>query len=482
MSLKRKTFSGLLWTFIDTFLLKGMSFIATIVLARLLGPAEFGLIGMIAVFIAIGISMVESGMSSSLIRVRDADDTDYSTVFYLNIIASGIVYCVFFFAAPYIADFYQQQILTVIIRVYCLSFVFSAFSNVQLAILTRRMEFKKIMLLNIPGTFLGVVVGIIMGYHGFGVWSIVMMYLTTQLMLSILLWIFSDWHPSRIFSKEKMKVHFNFGYKLMLSGLLDTIFKNIYNIVIGKFFSVQALGFYDRSNTLAEYPVSTITGIINKVSYPLLATLQDDKIKISAVYKQLLQITFFITAPLMLGAAAVAKPLFLLLLGDEWLPAVLFFQIICFASMLYPIHAFNINVLKVYGRTDLYLKLEIAKKILTVICVLIAFPFGLVAIVWTTVIVSFLALIINTMFSSRMIHYKMLQQFRDMTPVILISGATFLLMTYVLSTLEDFSLYIQLICPVLVGIVFYILINFILKTKGIGIVHNLIKERKSLKL
>ena len=173
--------------------------------------------------------MVESGMSSSLIRVRDADDTDYSTVFYLNIIASGIVYCVFFFAAPYIADFYQQQILTVIIRVYCLSFVFSAFSNVQLAILTRRMEFKKIMLLNIPGTFLGVVVGIIMGYHGFGVWSIVMMYLTTQLMLSILLWIFSDWHPSRIFSKEKMKVHFNFGYKLMLSGLLDTIFKNIYN-------------------------------------------------------------------------------------------------------------------------------------------------------------------------------------------------------------------------------------------------------------
>lgn len=482
MSLKRKTFSGLLWTFIDTFLLKGLSFIATIILARLLGPAEIGLIGMIAVFIAIGISMVESGMSSSLIRVPEADDTDYSTVFYLNIIASCIIYCVFFFAAPFIADFYEQQVLTTIIRVYCLSFVFSAFSNVQLAILTRRMQFKKIMLLNIPGTLLGVVVGIVMGYQGFGVWSIVMMYLTTQLVLSILLWLSSDWHPSRVFSREKMNLHFNFGYKLMLSGLLDTIFKNIYNIVIGKFFSVQSLGFYDRSNTLAEYPVSTITGIINKVSYPLLATLQDDKIKISSVYKQLLQFTFFITAPLMLGAAAIAKPLFLLILGDEWLPAVVFFQIICLASMLYPIHAFNINVLKVYGRTDLYLKLEIAKKILTVICVLIAFPFGLIAIVWTTVVVSFLALIINTMFSSKMIHYRMLQQFRDMTPVFIISASTFLLMSYVLSVLDDFSLYFQLIIPALCGIVFYIGINFILKTKGALLMLNIIKDRKSLKI
>lgn len=481
MSLKRKTFSGLLWTFIDTFLLKGLSFIATIVLARLLGPAEFGLIGMIAVFIAIGISMVESGMSASLIRVRDATNADYSTVFYLNIIASCIIYCIFFLTAPFIADFYDQQVLTVIIRVYCLSFVFSAFSNVQLAILTRHMQFKKIMLLNLPGTLLGVVVGLILGYQGFGVWSIVMMYLTTQLVLSILLWIFSDWHPTRVFSKEKMNLHFNFGYKLMLSGLLDTIFKNIYNIVIGKFFSVQSLGFYDRSNTLAEYPVSTITGIINKVSYPLLATLQDDNVKISAVYKQLLQFTFFITAPLMLGAAAIGRPLFLLVLGDQWLPAVMFFQIICFASMLYPIHAFNINVLKVYGRSDLYLKLEIAKKILTVICVVIAFPFGLVAIVWTTVVVSFLALVINTMFSSKMIHYTMLQQFRDMTPVFIISGLTFLLMSYMLSVLENFSMYLQLLIPILCGIVFYILINILFKTKGINLIVDLIKDRKSLK-
>ncbi len=481
MSLKRKTFSGLLWTFIDTFLLKGLSFIATIVLARLLGPAEFGLIGMIAVFIAIGISMVESGMSASLIRVRDATNADYSTVFYLNIIASCIIYCIFFLTAPFIADFYDQQVLTVIIRVYCLSFVFSAFSNVQLAILTRHMQFKKIMLLNLPGTLLGVVVGLILGYQGFGVWSIVMMYLTTQLVLSILLWIFSDWHPTRVFSKEKMNLHFNFGYKLMLSGLLDTIFKNIYNIVIGKFFSVQSLGFYDRSNTLAEYPVSTITGIINKVSYPLLATLQDDNVKISAVYKQLLQFTFFITAPLMLGAAAIGRPLFLLVLGDQWLPAVMFFQIICFASMLYPIHAFNINVLKVYGRSDLYLKLEIAKKILTVICVVIAFPFGLVAIVWTTVVVSFLALVINTMFSSKMIHYTMLQQFRDMTPVFIISGLTFLLMSYMLSVLENFSMYLQLLIPILCGIVFYILINILFKTKGISLIVDLIKDRKSLK-
>lgn len=476
--LRKQTFSGLIWTFADTFLLRGVSFIATIVIARLLGPSEFGLIGMISVFIAIGTSLVDSGLSSSLIRTQDADDTDFSTVFYLNLGMSFLVYIMLFLAAPYIAGFYNQTILTNVIRLYCFSFLISAFSSIQLAILDKEMQFRKMMLYNIPGVLIGVSVGIALGYLGYGVWSIVWMYLTTQIIQSLVLWSFSKWKPSRTFSKEKMKYHYGFGYKLMLSGLLDTVFKNIYNILIGKFFSVRSLAFYERANTFNEYPVSILTSIIARVSYPLMAKMQMEKERLAAVYQQLLQFTFFITAPLMLGAAAIAKPLFLLVLGTQWLPAVPFFKIICLASMLYPIHAFNINVLKVSGRSDLFLKLEIIKKIIVVISILIAFQFGIYGLVWSSVITSFLSLVINTHYSSEIINYTTKNQLLDMLPTFMISVVIFFIMTYIVSLLEIYSIYLQIILPTLAGFLFYVLFNYSIKSVPLFYAIKLLKERK----
>jgi O-antigen/teichoic acid export membrane protein len=275
-----------------------------------------------------------------------------------------------------------------------------------------------------------------------------------------------------------MSYHYGFGYKLMLSGLLDTVFKNIYNILIGKFFSVKSLGFYERANTFNEYPVSILTTIIARVSYPLLATMQSEKDRLASVYKQLLQFTFFITAPLMLGAAAIAKPLFLLVLGEQWLPAVPFFKIICLASMLYPIHAFNINILKVFGRTDLFLKLEIVKKIIVVVSILIAFQFGIYGLVWSSVVTSFLALVINTHYSSEMINYTTGNQLLDMLPTFFMSVAIFFVMTYLVNLLEPYSIYFQIILPMLVGFLFYVVFNYLIKSVPLMFAIKLLKESK----
>lgn len=478
MSLKKQTLSGILWTFTDTFVLRGFSFFASIILARLLGPTEFGLIGMISVFIAIGASLVDSGLSASIIRTQNADDSDYSTVFYLNLSMSLLVYGILFFTAPLIADFYGQEALISIIRIYCFSFVISAFSAIQIAMLNKEMQFKKIMQYNIPGTLIGVIVGVGMGYLGYGAWSIVGMYLSTQIVQSIVLWSFSTWKPSLTFSREKLKYHYGFGYKLMLSGLLETVFKDIYKVIIGKFYSVQYLGYYERAHSFNTYPVTMLTSVISKVSYPLLSKIQDQKKRIAVVYRQLIQFSFFVTAPIMLGAAAIAKPLFLLVLGNQWLPAVPFFQILCLSGMFYPIHAFNINVLKVYGRSDLFLKLELIKKGIITVSILLAFQFGIYGLVWSSVFTSVVALLINTHYSSRMIHYTTWQQVQDILVTLVKAGIMAGLMWGAIQFLQSYALYWQIFVPALIGIGFYFLMNFVLKASELAFALDLIKKRK----
>ena len=478
MSLKQKTIYGIVWSFVDAIFIKGLSFVAMILLARWLGPIEFGLMGMIAVFIGIGTSLVDSGMSSSIIRTKNADNADFSTVFYINMAISLLVYALMFYTAPYISSFYGQVILIDIIRIYCLVFIISAFSAVQLAILNKEMRFKRIMILNAPSIIIGVGVGLFLGYHNYGVWSIVYMYMTTQIILSLLLWITGSWKPSLIFSKEKLKYHYNFGYKLMLSGLLDTIFKNGYNIVIGKYFPVQTLGYYERANRFNDYPSVTLTGIIRKVTYPMLSQLQDDTPKLSKIYRKMLRVAFFVIAPLMLGCAAIAEPLFEMVLGSSWLPAVPFFRVLSIAAILYPIHAFNINVLQVYGRSDLFLKLEIIKKTFLVLGMLVGFQFGIMGLVWSSVFASFMSLLINTHYSSKLINYSTKKQLLDMLPIVLLAGLTFLLMYYSVYLMIDYSNSIQIAFASLVGITFYLGINAFFKVSPMYALITIIKNRK----
>lgn len=436
MSLKQKTIYGFIWSAAEAIFIKGLSFIAMLILARWLEPTDFGLIGMIAIFIGIGTSLVDSGMTSSLIRTTDADDSDFTTVFYMNMAMSLLAYALLFFSAPYIADFYQQDTLINVIRVYCLIFIISALSAVQLAILKKEMSFKRLASFNAPSTIIGAAVGLIMGYYNYGVWSIVTMYLTTQIVLSFLLWINASWKPSFKFSKQKLIYHYNFGYKIMLSGLLDTVFKNSYNVIIGKFFPVQTLGHYERAQRFNDYPSLTLTAIINQVTYPMLSKLQNNTPKLSEVYRRLVRLTFFVISPLMFGCAAIATPLFRVVLGEMWLPAVPFFQILSVGAVLYPVHAFNLNALKVYGRSDLFLRLEIIKKVILVIGLFIGFQFGIIGLVWSGVITSYISLPINMHYSSRLIDYNTKNQLLDLFPIIVLAGFTFLIMYFSIDLLK----------------------------------------------
>ena len=478
MSLKQKTIYGVAWSFVEAVFLKGLSFVAMVFLARWLGPIDFGLMGMIAVFIGIGTSLVNSGMTSSIIRTKNAGDADFTTVFYMNMGMSLLVYAIMYYLAPYIAAFYGQEVLIDIIRVYSLVFIISAFSAVQLAILNKEMRFKRIMLLNAPSIIIGVSVGLFLGYNNYGVWSIISMYMTSQIILSLLLWITGSWKPSLNFSKEKLKYHYNFGYKIMLSGLLDTVFKNSYQIIIGKFFPVQTLGHYERAKRFNDYPSVTITGILDKVTYPMLAQLQDDPPRLSQIYRRLLRMAFFIIAPLMLGLAAMAEPLFDMVLGPEWALAVPYFQILSLAAILHPIHAFNVNVLKVYGRSDLFLKLEVFKKSFLTLALIIGFQFGVIGLVWSSVFTSIISLAINMYYSSKLIDYSTKRQFLDMLPILTIAGFTFLLMYYSMKLFDQNSNIFQLFFASFVGVVFYISIHTFRKKSPLYDLLTIIKNRK----
>lgn len=477
MSLKGQAIGGIIWTVADTFILKGLSFIATLILARWLGPAEFGLVGMIAVFIAIGTSLTDSGLTNSLIRAREKDNRDYTTVFWLNLGMSALVYSVLFICAPLIALFFEQPILIGLVRLYCLGFVISAFSAVQLARLTSDMAFKKIAKLNIPGTVIGVIVGLILGYRGFGAYAIVWMYLTTQMIQSVMLWATSNWKPTFSYSKEKAKYHYGFGYKLMLSGLIHTVFQNIYNIIIGRFYPPIMLGYFERSKSFSLYPVTILTSVVSKVTYPLIVSVVESKSVVADVYRKIIRVTFFLTVPLMFILGAIAEPLFNLILGAQWLGSVLFFRILCLSSIFYPIHAFNLNIFMVYGRSDLFLRLEIIKKIIIIISIGVGYSFGIYGLLFSSVVTSYIALLINTYYSSKMINYSQKEQFLDMLPTFIygvISSFLVLLLFYLFPSFTDLS---KIVLGFFGGCIVYIFLNYIFRSFPYLYSINLIKEK-----
>src|SRR5690606_76912 len=300
MSLKKKAINGILWTLGQQIGVQGINFVVQIILARLLKPEAFGLIAMIQVFLAIGVALMDSGMISSLIRTKDADQADYSTVFFINLFSSIIIYLILFFTAPFIASFFEQPLLELIIRVYTLSFIIQALVGVQSARLTKEMNFKLQMYMQIPSSVIGGVVGIILAYQGFGVWSLVWMHLVKTFLFMIQHWFKTKWKPSLIFDKQKFKYHFNFGYKLTLSSLLTALYTNSYTLVIAKMFSATQLGFYNQANTLRMFPIRNLTTALQKVTYPLFSSIQDDNQKLKSVFKRITLLVFFIVYPVML--------------------------------------------------------------------------------------------------------------------------------------------------------------------------------------
>jgi teichuronic acid exporter len=458
MSLKKQALQGAVWTYLQQFGTQFITFVASIILARVLLPEEFGLIGMIAIFMGIGNTLFDGGMTSSLIRSENLDEVDYSTVFIFNLIVSIVIYCFVFLVAPYIADFYRQPALKDVTRVYTLSFLFSAFGSVQNTILTKSMNFKKQTLLAVPALITGCVVALFLAYNNYGVWSLVGMTLTNTFVLSTILWITSKWKPSFMFSKDKFKKHFNYGYKLTLSGVLDIIFTNIYQIVIGRFFSASLVGYYTRANQLMMMPVGNVSTALNKVAFPLFAEMQHDEERLRNAYKKIMLMVLFIICPAVMLMIVLAEPLTVFLFTDKWLPMVPIFKIICLSGFLYPLHMYNLLILQVKGRSDLFLKLEILKKILQVLVVGVSLQFSFYGLLWGQVVLSVLGLFINTYYAGRYLNYSLFQQLRDIFPLIVLSGlmgiATYVFNTMLFPNLGNFW---KLFCGTSLGVFVYII-------------------------
>lgn len=459
MDLVKQSVNGIIWTFIDMFINKGAFFLTTLYLARIIGPEEFGLIGMIALFISIGNTLIESGMSTSLLRTRDLSNEDYSTVFITNILVSVFIYILLFAASPYIAHFYRQPSLSSFLRVYSLGFILYSLRSIHNVKLIRELQFKKITYLSLPGNIFSVIISLYVAKNGYGIWSMAILFLINQIITTILFWVLITWSPSLDFNFMKFKYHFKFGYKLVLSALLNTLFENINNILIGKFYNIQLLGFYDRAYALNNYPASLLSGIVMKVSMPAFAIIKEDRETLKNVYTKTIQIAFLISASSYAVAAYLAEPIIKLILGIEWLNAIPIFQILAISFALYPIHSLNINLLSLYGRSDLFLKLEVIKKITLVILVIIGFKYGIYGLVWCNVINSFLALLINTYYNERLLNYSTINQLLDLLPTILVVG--FLLITLILFKLVIFfnNPFYDIFSSLIYSIIIFILIG-----------------------
>ena len=415
-SLKAKTVRGVGWSAADSFLGHGVTFLVGLVLARLLTPDEYGLIGIVTIFTTVMFGIVDSGFSNSLIRKQEVTNDDYSTLFYFNLTVSVAMFALLFVGAPWIARFFEQPQLVALVRVMGLLLVFQALSIVQYTILSRRIDFKTKTKASVISAVASGVVGIAMAYWGFGVWSLVALQLSRQLVYSVCLWLYNPWWPGLRFSLESLKYMWGFGWKLLASGLLDNVWKELYQAVVGKFYSPAMLGQYTRSKEYARVFSANFTSIVQRVSYPVLAQVQDDKSRMVSAYRRVIKTTMFVTAVSMILMGAMAEPLIYCLIGPQWHIAATFLPLICLSLSLYPLHAINLNMLQVQGRTDIYLYLEIVKKVINIgpLCLGI-----FVDIYWMlvgSIVAGIIAFFLNSYYTGRNLGYSSWMQLRDIAP------------------------------------------------------------------
>lgn len=420
-NLNAQTKKGLIWSAIDRFATQGVSFVVTLVMARLLSPSDYGLIAMLTIFVVLAQSIVDSGFTNALIRKQDRTDVDNSTVFYSNIAIGSLIYLLLFSIAPQVAQFYQTDELSLLMRILCLIVVINSFGVVQRALLTVAIDFKTQAKISATAAITSGVVGIAMAYLDFGVWALVAQQLTSASISNGLLWVLTRWRPILAYSWTSIRELFSFGSKLMISGVIDTVYNNIYPIVIGRIYSSDQLGHYARAQHFSQFPSSNITGIIQRVTFPILCKFQDDDEKLSRVYRKFLRLSAFVEFPLMMGLAAISTPLVEITIGEKWAYCASLLQIICFNMMWHPIHSINLNLLQVKGKSNLFLRLEIIKKILGTATICITAPIGVKAMCYGGVVNSVIALVINTFYTGRLINVGFLRQMRDVLHILLLS-------------------------------------------------------------
>ena len=474
-SLKQKATHGILWSALERVSVQGVQFIISIIMARLLTPDDYGLIGMLGIFLAISQSLIDSGFSQALIRKQDITETDFSTVFYFNIVVSFSIYLLLYSFAPSVAEFYNKTELCSVMRALCFVIVINSFSIVQNAKYIIKIDFKTIAKISLIATGLSGTIGIYLAYKGYGVWALVYQSLINATIRVMLLWLASKWKPLQTFSWSSFHELFSFGSKLMISALIEITYQNINPIIIGKIFSAGDLGNYSRAHHFSEFPSSNVTNILQRVTYPILCNIQNDEERLRNIYRRFLKLSSFLIFPLMTGLAAVAYPFISITIGDKWMFCAQLLQIICFNMMWYPVHAINLNLLQVKGRSDLFLRLEIIKKIFGITIICITVPMGVVAMCYGGIVSSIISLIINTYYTGKLINVGFLKQMRDLLPIICLSIGMFIFVQYTINIIPN--TFMQLICGVSLGILIYLFGSYLLKFPELKEVMNIIRRK-----
>lgn len=422
-SLKEKTVKGTIWSAVEAFSRIGVSFLVSIVLARLLGPEEYGLIGILTIFINVFNAIIDSGFTNALIRKKDVSNTDYSTIFYANLLVSIVLMVALFFGANALAIFFERPELATLTKAMSVILLINGLAIVQRARLTKAIDFKSQTKISLLSSIVSGVFGIAMAYCGFGVWALVAQQVSCQLLITILLWYYSKWMPLLVFSWNSFRELWGFGWKLLVSKLLEAVWNESYQVIIGKYYTPAALGYYTRAQQFSSLFSTNLTMIVNRVSFPVLSSIQDDKERLKGIYQKVIRVTMFISFIAMINLAAVSKPSILFLLGDKWSECIPMLQIVSLGMMLYPLHAINLNMLQVQGRSDLYLKLEIIKKLLAIAPLALGVFCGIYYMLWGSVVLSFIGFYLNAYYSGRFINYSFSQQVKDLIPSLAVAIA-----------------------------------------------------------
>ena len=472
-SLKQQTFKGIGWSSIERFSTQGVSFAVQLVLARLLTPDDYGVIGMLAIFIQLAQVIIDSGFANALIRKQNCTQRDYSTVFFYNFALSLGIYILLYLAAPFVSRFYQTPTIVPLMRWVSITLLFNALSIIPKSILVKRIDFKKQTYISLSSALLSGFIGILFAFWGKGIWALVAQQISLSVCTFILYTAFVNWRPNLIFDKNIFKELFSFGSKLLISSIIGTIYRNIYSILIGKKFSSSDLGHYTRADQFAMFPSNNLGNIITRVAYPIFAKMQDNNTRLRIYYQQMIRYSSFIIFPLMIGLLAISKPFILFFLTEKWIGIVPILQILCIDWMLDHITLLNLNLLYVKGRSDLALRLEIIKKTIAITILVISIQWGVIGICWGRVLYSIIATIINTYYTKRLIQLSLLQQLKDIIPLALVASAMGIGVLLVIQTFDASST--QLIVGIIVGIVVYSILALLF-------FRDILKELKSLML
>ena len=472
---RNKVISSFMWKLLERFSSQAISLIVTIILARKLLPSEFGIIAIILVFIELANVIIDGGLNTALIQKKNADNVDFSTILYFSLLLSGILFLILYLTAPLIGHFYDNDLLTPVMRVVGITLFLNTFNAIQRAYIAKHMLFNRLFYCNMAAIFASGITGIMMAYNGWGVWALVAQYMVNQAILTISLWYIVKWRPILVFSLQRFKGLFDYGWKIFATNMIITIYENVRSLIIGKLYQPTTLAYFDRGKQFPSLIINNISISLQTILLPAFADIQDDRERVKQMMKRSIQLVNAVILPMLVGLAVCAKPLVILLLTEKWLPAAPFMQIFCIAFMLIPIQSSNMSAIKALGYSGITLKIELIKKILETIILIVSFLIGIYAVAWGIVLYNFICIVINLYPCKKLLNYGVMEQIKDILPYILLSGTMGGLL-YALSLL-DLRPALLITIQVTAGFILYITLNAVFGTNSYKYAKNILTEK-----